>query len=489
MKNVSAELKVGIFAITVIIILSYMTFKVGRMPFMWEKGYKLYAEFDDASGLDERSRVKLAGVDVGIIEKIDLADGKARLTLIINPDVKLYKNTRASLKMSGLLGDKYLALSRGTPDQPLLRSGDTITDVTRAADIEELAKKMTSAASDISALATSLKDVFGEKEKQTFTETLNNLRDITRDVKQITKENKDSLRKIIAQLEVFTKALSEKGPGFVDDMSRVGKNLGDKGPKLLDDMSKLVNDLKEVVEENRYAFKESMENLRTGSKSVTEIARKIESGEGTLGKLVKDEKLYNSLSKVSDEVGKSLDVASGMRTFLDFHTEYNTGEAEWKGYFDLTLQPKKDKYYILGVVADPKGSVETTDKIINGVETTEEETKSKIEFSAQYAQRFEDLALRIGMTENTFGFGADYFFNKDLGRAKFDIWDLSAKEADAKRAHARVGIDYRMFKYIFISTGIDNLLNSSRRGIYVGGGLKFEDEDFKYLLGRMPALR
>ena len=50
MKNVSTELKVGIFAIIVIIILSYMTFKVGRMTFMWEKGLKLYAVFDDISG-------------------------------------------------------------------------------------------------------------------------------------------------------------------------------------------------------------------------------------------------------------------------------------------------------------------------------------------------------------------------------------------------------------------------------------------------------
>jgi len=487
MKNVSTELKVGLFAIIVIIILSYMTFKVGRMTFMWEKGYRLYAVFDDISGLDEKSRIKVAGVEAGIVDKIVLKNGKAKLTLLINPDVKVYKNAMVSLKMSGLLGDRYLALSTGTPDEPLLKSGDSITHVIHAADIDVLANELTSAATYISDLTKSLDSVFGEKEREALSESIHNLRTITQDIKEISKDNKEPIHKVIVQLEKFTEALADKGPGFVDDMSRTAKVLGDKGPKLIDDLSKLANDLNEVVGENRYAFKESMENIRSVSKSASNIAQKIDSGEGTLGRLVKEDKIYTSLSKISEEAGKSVDFVGRLRTFMDFHTEYNTREAEWKGYFDLTLQPKKDNYYIFGIVTDPKGTVETTDRVINGVKTTEDETTSRIEFSAQFAKRYEDLAFRIGLIENTFGFGADYFFNDDKGRVKVDMWDFSAKEAEAKKAHAKIGVDYRIFKYVFVSSGIDNLLNSGRRGIYIGGGLKFEDEDFKYLLGKMPS--
>jgi phospholipid/cholesterol/gamma-HCH transport system substrate-binding protein len=388
MKNVSTELKVGIFAIAVVIILSYMTFKVGKLPFMWEKGYRLHVEFDDISGLDERSRVKMAGVDAGIVEKISLVDGKAKLTLLISPDIKIYKNAKIALKMSGLLGDRYLAISAGSPNQPLLQSGDSITNVIRAADFDDLANKLTTAATYISDLAGSLQGVFGEKERETLTEAIYNLRDLTQSLKEISAENKEPLHKTIVQLEQFTEALADKGPGLVDDMSRAAKTLGDKGPKLIDDLGKLANDLKEVVGENRYTLKESMENLRTVSKSASNIAQRIESGEGTLGKLVKEDKFYNSINKISEEAGKSIDVASRLRTFMDFHTEYNTGESEWKGYFDLTLQPRKDKYYILGVVSDPKGVVETTDRIINGVKTREDETRSKFEFSAAVCKTF-----------------------------------------------------------------------------------------------------
>ena len=59
---------------------------------------------------------------------------------------------------------------------------------------------------------------------------------------------------------------------------------------------------------------------------------------------------------------------------------------------------------------------------------------------------------------------------------------------DAERAHANIGFEYTVFKYLFVSGGIDNMLNSNRRGIYVGGGIKFEDTDFKYLFGKSPGI-
>jgi phospholipid/cholesterol/gamma-HCH transport system substrate-binding protein len=488
MRNLSPELKVGIFAIVVILILSYMTFKVGTLPLTWKKGYRLYVVFDNISGLDEKSRVKIAGVDSGIVEKIKLENGKAKLILFIEPDVKIYRNAKASLKMTGLLGDKYLALTTGTPDEPLLRDGDTITNVEPVADIDSLANELTFAAMYISDLAEILKDIFGEPEKKAIIDTIHNLRAITQSLDEILKEDKDSLHKVLVNLEDFSKALGDKGPGVIEDMSIIAKDLRDKGPGLIDDLSKAATELRELIEENRDTLKESMESIKKVSKSAGNIAERIEKGEGTLGKLLKDDKLYESLSKVAEKADKSLDVVDRLRTFMDFHTEYHTDESEWKGYFNLTLKPKKDKYYILGVVTDPKGSVETTETIKNNITTTEEKIKSRVEFTAQFARRFEDFALRIGMIESTFGFGADYFFNNDQGRIKMDIWDLSAHEAGAERAHAKIGVDYRIFKYVFISGGIDNLLNENRRGVYIGGGLKFEDEDFKYLFGRLPSL-
>jgi len=487
-KQTSTELKVGIFAIIVIIFLSYITFKVGGLPLLWEKGYRLYVTLDDITGLDEQSRVKIAGVDTGVVEKIALEDGRARLTLLISPNIVIYEDAIAALKMSGLLGDKYIAISTGTPDHPVLENGGELVNVMPASDIGALANQLAVAAMNIANLTKNIESIFGEEEKEALKASIHDLRIVTKNLKGISSENREPLNSLIAQLNDFSKALSEKGPKFMDDISMVAQVLGDKGPALIDTLDKTASELREVIGENKEALKESVENIKYVSKSARTIVRKIEEGEGTIGKLMTEDGLYTSLEKVSNEAGKSFEVISRLRTFMDFHSEYNTGESEWKGYFDLTFQPSEDHYYILGVVSDPVGSVDRTETVINNNIRTEEEVieRNEVEFSAQFAKRIQDVALRMGLLENTFGLGADYFFNDDSGRIKVDVWDFGADEAEADEAHIRVGIDYNVFKHFFISGGIDNLLNSNRRGIYVGGGLKFEDKDLKYLLGTFP---
>jgi phospholipid/cholesterol/gamma-HCH transport system substrate-binding protein len=88
--------------------------------------------------------------------------------------------------------------------------------------------------------------------------------------------------------------------------------------------------------------------------------------------------------------------------------------------------------------------------------------------------------------ETTFGVGADYFLLDDKLILTTDIWDLGEDEEDADSPHLTIGVDYFVFKGLFLSGGLDNILNDNRRGFYLGGGVRFEDEDFKTLLGSIP---
>lgn len=488
MKDLTVELKVGIFAIIVIMVLTYMTFKIGSLPLIWEKGYRLYVVLDDTNGLDEKSRIKIAGVEAGMVDRIDLLDGRAKITIVMNPDVKVYENAVISLRMSGLLGDRHLALTTGSSDHPLLRNGDNILNIRPATDIDMLASKLTAAASNIGELTNNINSIFGENERSAIKEAIQNLSVVTGTLKEIAETNKVPLNNIIARLEKFTEVLDEKGPGVMEDISELTSTINEKAPALIDDLTIAAKELKEIMLENRDAFRDSMVNIRNISASAGVIAKRLERGEGTLGKLLQEDELYDSLNKVTTEAGKSMEVIGNLRTYMDFHAEYNTKDEESKGYFELTLQPRDDKYYILGVTTDPMGSVETIDRTTNGVLVREEIVESEVEFTIQYARRFDNIALRVGLMENTFGAGADYFFNSDAGRVKFDIWDMNGDEARASEAHARLGVDYRVFKFLFVSGGVDNILNSRRRGLYFGGGLKFEDMDLKYLLGSMPGV-
>ena len=463
------ELKVGFFVILAIIILTYMTFKVSGIGVSFREGYKLHVIFDNISGLDEKSKVKVAGVDAGVVSKVILEDGKAKLTLLMKPGVRVYEDAKASLRMSGLLGDKYLAIWAGTPDMKTLGEGDLIKNTESAADIDALANKLSSAASYISDLAEGLKDLIGESEKKAIKDTIHNLNAATENLNALLKEDRKPLHNTLVQLEDFSNKLNDKGPGLIDELNAAARELRD------------------VIEENRAGLHESIENIAKASKSAGNIAQKIEGGEGTLGKLLKEDKLYDSFSKITNSASKSLEVVDRLKTYMDFRSEYLTRAGGWKGSFDLSLQTRKDMYYIFGIVSDPLGSTEVTETVIDNVSTREERTKRKVEFSAQIARRFlEDYAVRVGMLENTFGLGADYFFDNDKGKISMEVWDFRAEEADAGNAHVKIGLDYKVFKNIFISSGIDNLLNSNRMGIYIGGGLRFEDEDLKYLLNLSP---
>ncbi|MBS1115031.1 MAG: Mammalian cell entry related domain protein, partial [Nitrospirae bacterium] len=176
------------------------------------------------------------------------------------------------------------------------------------------------------------------------------------------------------------------------------------------------------------------------------------------------------------------------RTFITLQADYLTRPRDVKGSFSVTLQPRPDKYYILGVVGDPLGSVKTTETYISpgDVYVKEEEIKKRVEFTAQFAKRFGDVAVRVGLTENTFGMGGDYFFNNNQGKVTTDVWDFSNDEEKSKNPHVKVGVEHFIFKNIFLSAGVDNIFNTKWRGGYVGMGVRFEDEDFKYLLGTIP---
>lgn len=492
MKGLSTELKVGFFAIIVILILAFMTFKVGGLEWLKKEGYIVHVYFRNIAGLDEKTKVKIAGVDAGVIEKIELKDGRAKLTVRINEGIRLYSDASASIKAAGLLGDKYLDIKPGT-EEPLLSDGDTLENVIEIVDLDDLTRNLTAVSENINILAEALNESIGTEEaKNALKQSILNMKDITASLKETIYVNDKKLRDTLDNINNLAASINELIENNKDTFTTAFSNIRDfseslktEGPELVANLNKAATDLKAIVEENRPAIK-------SATTSIENITKKIEKGEGTIGKLVKDDRLYEKVSKAAEGIERTVSAVERFRTFITFQTEYLTKPSDGKGYFYVTLQPKPDKYYILGVIGDPLGRVttkETVRKTETGTEKIKKEvTERKIEFTAQFAKRFEDIALRIGLTENTFGVGGDYFFHNDRGKLTADVWDFSGDEEDAENPHLKVGVDYFIFKNLFLSAGADNILNKKWRGGYAGVGLRFEDEDLKYLFGTLPSI-
>ncbi len=143
MKNAKLELTVGLFMLIGILCLGYLSIKLGKMELTGGNTYRVTARFDSVSGLKNGARVELAGVEVGTVERIGLSSAntdQAEITLKIRDGVKIADDVIASVRTSGIIGDKFIKLKPGGSDQ-MLKEGSKIRETESAVDIEELVSK------------------------------------------------------------------------------------------------------------------------------------------------------------------------------------------------------------------------------------------------------------------------------------------------------------------------------------------------------------
>lgn len=141
MKKYSKETQVGIFVLLGFLAIAYMSVKLGNVHIFGDDYYAIKAKFNDVTGLKANAPVQMYGVEMGFVEKIgiDQDSGMSLVTLKIRKDVKLTDDTIASVKTSGLIGDKYVKLSRGGGDP--LQPGSVLRDTESSIDLEELISK------------------------------------------------------------------------------------------------------------------------------------------------------------------------------------------------------------------------------------------------------------------------------------------------------------------------------------------------------------
>lgn len=496
MNRFSPELKVGLFAVAVIVILAFMTFRVGGMRLTKKPGYTLYAYFNNSVGIDNKTRVKVAGVNAGEVENIELIKGRARISMRMNSEILIRSDAQASIRALGLLGDKYVALSQGSDTARYLKDGDTIENTYAPTDYETLVSNLSSMSSKFAEVADSLNRFMGDPENQQgITNSIEKINMLTENLNRAVVAND---RRIAALLEQISE-LVDTTRGILDENRESLARTISGAPGLIEEMEAASRDLRNLISEIRGPVLASVRNIEETTKKASEtfddmsrVAERIDKGEGTLGKLVTDDALYESVTKAAEQVGKQLERLDRFRVFVEFKGEYLDGISDAKGDFNLRWQPRPDKYYQLGIVTDPLGNTSTREiiRIENGVETvsTETTTERDIEFTALIARRFGNTFIRGGLMENTFGVGAQYLLWDDRVTLSADIWDFGRDEFEADSPHLKLGLDYQLFKYIVFTAGYDNVLNGARRGFFVGGGMRFEDEDLKYLFGAMPAV-
>jgi len=147
----STAFRVGIFVVMALAFLAVGVFLIGEKDFLFSPTYELKADFQNVEGLSNGAEVRLGGIHQGTVKEIDLpAQPDGRVTVVMNMRRStrnlIKKDSRASIKTEGLLGDKFVEISFGSPNGQQIANNDTIGSE-KPADITEEAKTLTDQAS------------------------------------------------------------------------------------------------------------------------------------------------------------------------------------------------------------------------------------------------------------------------------------------------------------------------------------------------------
>jgi len=446
------EFKVGLLVLVVAGLIAVMSMRVSEDPTVGgAKRYWFLAP--NASGLVKKSSVKMAGIPIGVIRDIQLSNGIARVDIVVRDEVDLRQSARAEIKANGILGDKYVEVSPGSPDDPPLKNGEQILNVDDKASLDGLMSQISDIGSSLKMVAISIKESIEDKgtDKHILGRIVQNIEGLTADISQMTRENKGKVTDILTEIRSVTKSLESS------------LNDGDSG------------------------FKKNWARLDNILKNIEDVTNKINQGQGTIGRLINDDKTVEEINTAVEGINNLLDTSSKLQTSIDFHSEYLGSQDSWKSYIGLKLQPGLDRYYLIQVVDDPAGVKESTDTVSTstppGSTLNVNETKTyrnKMKFTLMFAKNFYNFSFRGGLIENSGGVGFDYFIWRNKLRFTTEAFEFS-------NVNIRAALTYNLYKGIYVTSGVSDALNqSSRYSNYVGAGLFLTNDDMKILMTKMP---
>ncbi|QNK77674.1 MCE family protein [Winogradskyella sp. PAMC22761] len=278
--KISREIKTAILVLSGIAFCIYLfTFLKGEDLF--ENSNTYYTEFE-YNALSMSSPVTIKGNKIGKIERIiyDYETGKTRIAFSVNPKLKFSKNSTVRLYQDGLMGGNALSIVEGNGGENA-KPGDFIESEVKPGMVSSLEKNFSGISQDLGSTLRSSDSLFG------------NLNSLVMD------DSDDGLKQTIAELNSTLKSF--KGVALAAN-NLISKN-DEKIASLLENFENTSSELTILIKDlNDAKLSNTVENLNKMVAKLNQLAIGLEAGEGTMGKLLKDDALYNNLDNASKEM-------------------------------------------------------------------------------------------------------------------------------------------------------------------------------------------
>lgn len=509
--QIKTETKVGIFVILAVSIFIFMTLGIGALR-LGSSGYSAYTvSFDDVSGLSQKGDVKIAGVKVGWVEKIELTQsGKAQADIMVSKKYALYDNAYAVVRQEGLIGTKYLEIIPGDPLLPQLTAGNQLARPGReAVSVDELLFKFKNIANHVEQVTDSIKDAFTGQERseqlKSMVENLSNasakLERLATSLDHTISDKEDTLKQIVDNIASFTQSLKEDLP-----------------------------DLKSNLTQSSDSIAKAAEEAREGFSSISSVTQKLDEGRGLLGKLINEDDMYRDIKTAVSGIKNYLAKFESFSVVFDAHAENMHRPVDQfpfndaKGYFNVRVHTSNNFFY-MGQIAtsekgfvtrnwdyqtfcdsrekeyqtipfdeiptDPNDSVAALNRRINAPLIIRQH-RNQVAYGLQFGKIFNNLAFRVGMFEGSFGVGIDYFIplknDKLSWITTLEMFDTHGTQrlviTRERRPHLKWLNRVFLFNNVYMAFGFDDFAAFNATSFW-GFGLRFADDDIKYLLSKI----
>jgi phospholipid/cholesterol/gamma-HCH transport system substrate-binding protein len=519
---VKLETRVGLFILIAIGTFLYLSINIRAIRLDKNQYYTYKAYFDDTGGLTIKSPVKIAGVDVGWVENIELLDsGKAEIVMRLSKYNKLAKNAYARVIQEGLIGTKSLEIDPGDSSTGLLLPGSALSMPGKTpANVGELLDQFRDIATTVQDIASSFKNVFATRQGEdnmrlalnSIAKASDRIADFSTILQRTLHANEENINVMIGDFRATAEYLKEGVPSITNNVRDVSLNIQNNANKLTSDIgatTKTVGSAFEQVEDTAIQARDTF-------KEASQVMEKINTGKGVIGKLINEDETYSDLKRtirgLKDYIGRT----QALMLNIDMHSETMLRNPNAKGYFELKLRPNSDCFYMLQLVSDEKGSISRdvttyTRKDINGTvlvpsqldipierkvefaETVERvvQKKNDILFGLQFGKRFDRLVFRIGLFENTFGVGCDYYVplktNWVHWVTSLEAFDFAGvNRLNDTRPHVKWINKAFFLKNLYTTFGVDDIYSKKSANPFLGGGIRFSDDDLKYFISYLP---
>ena len=308
MKN-TLETRLGLFVALAVLAAAIVVEMVGGIE-LFRPGYHLHALFNSAQELKEGDPVKLAGVEIGRVEKIrlDEAHNKVRVTMKVRPGAVVKTDSIATVKFAGLLGQNFVAIDFGSPGADRLKD-DQLIATAEQPDLSAMMQKLDNVATGVENLTKSftgdkIDNLLGpftdflKANRAPLTATISNVQTISAELRTQITQGKGTVGKLIKDDALYNSALATVTN--VQDAAAEIKRTVVEARKTIDQVNSGQGTVGKLVKDETL-YREttaSMTNLK-------EILQKVNQGQGSVGKLINEPELYNNAKLTLQKLDKA----------------------------------------------------------------------------------------------------------------------------------------------------------------------------------------